>query len=469
MYDSPSSDYDIVDATPYARDPMAPLAKACKKYGVQLCFYYSQDQDWHDPDGTGNDWDYPHQKDFARYLREKVKPQLRELLTQYGPVGLIWFDTPLVITKSQSQDLKRFVHRLQPNCLVSGRVGHGVGDYGSMGDNQIPAGRVEGDWETPATLNDTWGFKTDDHEWKTTEYLLKLLVDLASKGVNYLLNIGPTAQGTIPPESVKRLREIGRWMRVNGQAIYGTQASPFPYEFDWGRITCKPGKLYLHFYKWPGERFKLVGLRNKVSRARLLAGGAAVGVTQSHDATRDEYAIELSLPRRAPDRRVSVVELQIAGTPNIEPLPLQQPDGSILLPAFMGRLRRAGADDAVKIDHSGIVQNWRKTGTTLAWTFKLSRPGTYAVQVLTTAAKYQPWKGGHQLVATVGSQQVKAIARDGEQVTSPRTRYFEERASTLGTIDLTQAGRHTLRLQATRIAKAVPVGVAVSAVRLVRV
>ncbi len=201
MYDSPCSPYDIVDATPFGRDPMKELARACRKAGIRLCFYYSQYQDWADPNGGGNTWDFDEsksKKDFEKYFRAKCLPQVRELLTQYGPIGLMWFDTPGEMTMDQSLELKQFVHSLQPRCLVSGRVGHEVGDYGSLGDNQIPRRAVGGDWETPATINDTWGFKRQDHHWKTTATLLYLLVDLVSKGVNYLLNVGPTAQGAYP-------------------------------------------------------------------------------------------------------------------------------------------------------------------------------------------------------------------------------------------------------------------------------
>ena len=216
LYQSPCCPYNIVDATPFGRDPLAELADACRAAGITLGFYYSQDQDWHDPGGSRNDWDFAAEdKDFAAYLERKVKPQLRELLTQYGPVGLIWFDTPYSISREHSIELRDFVHRLQPDCLVSGRIGNDVGDYGSLGDNQIPAGRVQADYETPATLNDTWGFKSTDHHWKSTETLLLLLIDLASKGVNYLLNVGPTAAGVIPEPSAQRLRAIGAWMRTN--------------------------------------------------------------------------------------------------------------------------------------------------------------------------------------------------------------------------------------------------------------
>ncbi len=145
MFASKADPYNIVSATPYKKDPMKDLARACRKRGIRLCFYYSQDQDWHEPEATGNTWDWPKKtkRGFAEYLEAKVKPQLTELLTKYGPLGLIWFDTSRQITRAQSLDLKRFVHKLQPDCLVSGRVGNDVGDYGSMGDNQIPSGRVK--------------------------------------------------------------------------------------------------------------------------------------------------------------------------------------------------------------------------------------------------------------------------------------------------------------------------------------
>ncbi len=328
MFHSRVSKYNIVDATPYRRDPMKALARACKKAGIRLCFYHSQDFDWHHPGGAGNEWDYQPIADnragfrrrFAGYLRDKVRPQLREILTNYGPIGLIWFDCPAHVTRAQSMDLKNFVHKLQPKCLVNGRVGNNVGDYGSMGDNQIPAGRVEGDWETPATLNDTWGFKSYDHKWKSVGRLLYLLVDLASKGANYLLNVGPTAEGIIPKASVDRLKEIGKWMKVNGEAIYGTSPNPYPYELPWGRITQKSGKLYLLLFKWR-RKLVLPGLRNKVKAAYLLRGGKKVQFSQTHDKAADHHAVELKLPARKPDKYISVVVLEIAGKTNVDESP----------------------------------------------------------------------------------------------------------------------------------------------------
>src|SRR5262249_34880876 len=157
-------------------------------------------------------------KDFDGYVERYVKPQVTELLTGYGPIGMIWFDTPRRISEQQSRELVELVHRLQPSCIVNGRVGNQIGDYASTRDNVIPTDQlVDMDWEVPATINDTWGYKSDDHNWKPAEELIRKLVDVASKGGNYLLNVGPTADGAIPEPSVERLLAVGRWLAANGE------------------------------------------------------------------------------------------------------------------------------------------------------------------------------------------------------------------------------------------------------------
>jgi alpha-L-fucosidase len=203
MFGSKASAYNVVDATPFHHDPLKDLAAACQRAGLRLCFYYSQTQDWHEPDGVGNDWDWPDEskKNFQRYYDDKVIPQVRELLTNYGPIGLIWFDTPRNITRQQSQQLADLVHQLQPMCLVSGRVGNNLGDYDSAGDNQISVGKVQRPWETPVTMNDTWGFRKDDHNWKSAQVLIRQFATTLSRGGNYLLNVGPTLEGVRPKAS----------------------------------------------------------------------------------------------------------------------------------------------------------------------------------------------------------------------------------------------------------------------------
>ncbi|HID08486.1 MAG TPA: alpha-L-fucosidase [Armatimonadetes bacterium] len=308
MYDSKVTTYDIVDATPFGRDPMKELAGACEKHGIKFCFYYSHVQDWHHPDAVGNDWDYDEsEKDFDRYFREKALPQVRELLTQYGPIGLMWFDTPKNISREHAEELKALVRELQPMCIINGRIGHNIGDYREMGDNQIPDEVVPGDWETPATINDTWGYKSTDHNWKSVKTLIFKLVDIVSKGGNYLLNVGPTAEGIIPEPSVERLLAMGEWLKVNGESIYGAGPTPFT-EFPW-RCTTKPGKLYLHMFERHAGDVEVPKLKGKVRRAYLLADAerAELPTKQTDD------GVAITLPSEAPDAIDSVVVLELEG------------------------------------------------------------------------------------------------------------------------------------------------------------
>ncbi|WP_316823835.1 alpha-L-fucosidase [Pedobacter miscanthi] len=231
MFNSPGNDFNIVKKTAFAKDPMVDLAKACKKYGLKLCFYYSLGRDWESPDAywahpgskSGNDWDFPDtlKKDNNRYIENKVKPQLKELLTQYGPVGIIWFDTPEGTTKVQSEDLRKFILNLQPNCIINSRIGNNMGDYG-VAEQKIESGKVLKPWESCITMSGKWGYSKFDKNWKSPELLVRNLVEIVCKGGNLLLNVGPTNLGDLPEQSVSNLQEIGKWMKVNGEAIYGT-------------------------------------------------------------------------------------------------------------------------------------------------------------------------------------------------------------------------------------------------------
>jgi alpha-L-fucosidase len=470
LFDSPCSEYDIVDATPYGKDPIKALARECAKAGIRLCFYYSQSQDWHDPDAMGNHWYYTDEgkKDFEAYLKRKCIPQVKEILTQYGPIGLIWFDTPFRITRAQSLRLKRLVHRLQPKCLVSGRVGNELGDYGSMGDNQHPVGPVKGEWETPCTLNDTWGFKSYDHNWKSVDYLVQLLVNCASKGVNYLLNVGPTAEGIIPKPSVDRLQKVGEWLKRNAEAIYGTAASPYPYDFEWGRVTQKKGKLYLHFAQWPRGRFTLLGLRNRVKGARILADRRAkVQVTQSHCRKTDTHVLELSLPRRRPDKPVSVVALDIVGEADVDTRPLQQPDGVISLPAHMAKL---SGPKSVYVGGDGAVGGWRSTAASLRWTFKVTQPGTFRVMVQTAMNRHRRHLyGNHDVRVTVERKSTKGRVGRKDMIMDEKVNIWHVAESACGKVTIDRAGRHTLVLKATKVDKKAMAGLNAAGVRLVPV
>lgn len=281
MFDSKVTDYDIVDATPYKKDPMKSLAAAARKRGIQFGFYYSQFQDWYEPNGGRNTWDYTEsKKDYQRYYREKAIPQIKELLSNYGPLGIMWFDTPGGMTKDQTRAFVNGLRKLQPQCLFSSRVGQGMGDYKDFGDSEVPPVPMEGAWESIYTHNDTWGYIERDFNFKSPKEIIQLLATVASRGGNLMLNIGPDGEGNIPYYSAKFLKETGDWLRVNGESIYGTTAGFIPKQ-PWGVTTEKPGKLYLQIFTRPNNDLLLVpGCLPQVNKVYALDGGQPLGFTK---------------------------------------------------------------------------------------------------------------------------------------------------------------------------------------------
>jgi alpha-L-fucosidase len=315
MWNSQTSDYNIVARTPWKRDPIQELAQATRKQGLKFGVYYSLGRDWQDPDVPtrdgyrSNSWDYPDEskKVFARYFERKVKPQVKELLTKYGPIAVMWFDTPEQITKAQSEELLRLIHGLQPGTIVNARVGNRLGDY-AVQEQKIPEGGEPHPWETCMTLNGHWGFHKTDDKWKPTETLVRNLVDITSKGGNFLLNVGPTGEGLIPAPSVERLKEVGQWMKVNGDAIRGTGACPLA-KLEWGRCTRKPAPdgstIFLHVFDWPKDGKLVVPLTGKVVSATLLATGKRLPVKAA------DQGVSVTLPAAAPDKISSTIVLKV--------------------------------------------------------------------------------------------------------------------------------------------------------------
>ena len=269
MYHSKCNKYNVVDSTPFGRDILCELQNACKKYDMRLGLYYSQAQDWHDPDGYIYGKENSH-KNFQAYLDRKCKPQLKELLTEYGDISLIWFDTPMYTTIEQSQSLIDLVKSIQPNCIISGRIGNHMGEYMTTGDNFIPRLPYEGDWELPATLNDTWGFNKYDNNWKNPDDIIRLLLKINSRGGNYLLNVGPDSLGNIPDESIQVLDQVGNFVQKNADAIFNTKrVDIYAYELEWAQFTRKDNKLFVHMLQ-PKIRIELLNVGNCVKRAYLL-------------------------------------------------------------------------------------------------------------------------------------------------------------------------------------------------------
>jgi len=319
MFDSKVSDYTVIH-TPYGKDIIRQFADACKEEGVTFCVYYSQMQDWEHPDADGNNWDYdPKKKNFERYFYGKVIPQVRELLTNYGPIGMIWFDTPYDMPIELCRILADEVRQCQPNCLINGRIGYGLGDYQQAADNSIPLLSRSEPWETPMTLNGSWGYSYLDDRFKQPAEVLENMVRIVGKGGNLLLNVGPDKNGEIPVASEQILSAVGRWLKINGESIYATDAAPnFPYIINWGDVTYseKNKILYLHVKKYPGfpYRIKLTGLITKVKEINLLATGEKLKFIQSYEQARDEQRLYIYLPEVPPDTDDTVIKVSLYGT-----------------------------------------------------------------------------------------------------------------------------------------------------------
>ncbi|MEY3349985.1 MAG: hypothetical protein RIQ50_96, partial [Bacteroidota bacterium] len=291
IWDSKVTDYDIMDASPYKRDILKELADACKEAGVKLCFYHSI-MDWHQPDAESKK-DYTHQHtphpDFATYREMYLKPQLKELIQKYDP-AVLWFDGEWIPewTEDQGRDLYNYLRNLKPDLVINNRVGKGragmqgmnkykdaAGDFGTP-EQEILEGTSDSDWESCMTMNDTWGFKKSDTKWKSSETLIHNLIDIAAKGGNYLLNVGPTAEGVIPAASVERLSEMGDWLKVNGEAIYSTHSTKKYKENDASFTISKDGSLVYAIITQPvsgelmlktvevkqGSKIYMLGLKN---------------------------------------------------------------------------------------------------------------------------------------------------------------------------------------------------------------
>ncbi len=335
LFNSRVSDFDVM-ATPFKRDILKELAEACRQEGIRICFYHSI-MDWHHPDYLPRrPWEIKDRPeagaDYERYIRT-MKAQIKELLTNYGDIGVLWFDGEWenTWTEARGRDLYDYVRSLQPRIIINNRVGasrsgmegfsenkESAGDFGTP-EQTIPAtGMGAGvDWETCMTMNDNWGYNKNDQAWKSSRDLIRKLVDIASKGGNFLLNVGPTAEGLFPEPSLERLATIGRWMKANGESIHGTQAGPFK-DLPWGRATRKDvfGKtiLYLHVFDWPGNgRLVVPGLRSGPRQAYLLADAGKTALA----CVREENAILLQVPAAAPDADDTVVVLELEGPPDI--------------------------------------------------------------------------------------------------------------------------------------------------------
>jgi alpha-L-fucosidase len=300
------------------------------------------------------------------------------------------------------------------------------------------------------------------------------MADVVSKNGNYLLNVGPTAEGLIPQPSVERLLEVGRWMKVNNQAIYGAAPSPFPYEFDWGAITVKPGKLYLHLVEWPVNEFVLYGLKNKVKAARLLAQPAtALKFKQTADLKAGLDVLRVSLPKTPPDKDVSVVALEIDGAPQVDAQLKQQPDGRVVLSPIFAEVRKASSESSLAIDNRGVATRWFNPQDALSWSFRCYRPGSYKVVLVTSESRGPQvgdlWEGGHTVRVAVAGQEIKGLVTEGEWRTNARNPRWRDLYTELGTVTLKGPALAQLTVQPESIRSEKRMGFTLREVQLVPV
>ena len=437
MFGSKCSDYDVVDATPFKRDIMKELADECQKQDIKFGFYYSQAQDWHHPGGHGNNWDKSLQKvSTDQYVFDKAVPEVRQLLTDYGPIGIFWWDTPRKMSQ-ESFDALHTLTKLQPTVITNDRLGEGYrGDYKTF-ERHIPQRAPVGqDWEVCMPISGSWGYKNGDNDFKSTEELIRNLVDIASKGGNYLLNVSPTGEGTLLPPAIERLKEVGQWMDVNGDAIYGTQQSPLP-KLDWGRCTARTGygqtTLYLHVFDWPKDGKLIVpGISQIALNARLLDGQVAIASALT------DAGLELTLPGSAPDENASVIELTIEGELKVK-VQLPKPDaaGKLILLAKDGYIHNNDGSKQAEIkEHDGVphVGYWVDNRAWVDWSIEIDKPGRYEVLATMSVAKKQTqFNFGFE-----GETSLATVASTGS--------YGDYQQNRLGVITVVKSGQKNFRI-----------------------
>jgi len=434
LFPSEVTDWDIADVSSYGKDLIGPLREAARRRGLKFGLYYSQAQDWIHKGGAkarmqdGEGWDEAHKGSFDEYLTAIAVPQVREILTRYQP-DILWWDTPVLMTTERA-DLLRPLIQLRPGLITNNRLGGGYAGDTDTPEQHIPATGIKGrDWETCMTLNNTWGYKSYDDNWKPTKTLVRNLIDIASKGGNYLLNIGPKPDGTIPQESIDRLKEVGKWMKVNGQAIYGTTACPTRLP-AWGRITTKAADevstLYLHVFDWPEDGKLPVAVSNEPVACNLLADAdRSFEVTQYQDT-----GLTVSLSGKTIDDLATVVVLEVKGQPEaIAYFVTQSDDGRVVLEASDAELTGALKVESKYGDPN--IGYWINKADTAQWNFKLTAPGKFNVVAE---------------LATNGQSRFSIAAGDSKiACEAPNTGGYDQfRKLDLGTLELGKAGTHRL-------------------------
>lgn len=464
MFRTAVTDYNIVDATPFGRDPMKELADACRREGLKLGFYYSHVREWNHPKAQsfekkgrgdlygnyGNFWDYPNenQKNLQEYIDQFDIPQIKELLTQYGDILTIWFDTPSQIAPWQGEQIKKVVYETQEGCLVNSRLSEEIPtDYMTMADDAIPASGMDIPWETPMTTHNGWGFVNNAHYLAAEDIVLRI-AEVAAKGGNLLLNVGPDANGKIPPQSKAAFLKVGRWLERNGEAIYGTRAAGLPYTPKWGQVTRKENAVYLILTGQAEGKLVLNGLESSVDACEVLgecrqlafsqAGGRleieAAGLrSMSSEGKEGEDEISIPVIKVSCQEKVRMREGLYAGE-----------DGSVQMAASAAQPHIEDPYSHMEVKN-GITELWTSEKDFLTWNFETDEDGVYRMQLVWDARGFWGLEDlGHEFEVSVNDAVYAAQVTDA----------FEEvhgiRHIAIGEIRL-PAGTHKVKLAAKKI------------------
>lgn len=436
MFDSEVSDFNIVDATPFGRDPMKELSAACHELGLGFGFYYSHNQDWTFPGATGGPKtdDNGNEASFKDYFYNKCKPQVKEICTNYGDLDFVWFDTPGDMKKEYVVELANMVRELQPNAMMSSRVGHGMGDYSSNGDMEVPTKNIEGLWETCDTNNDSWSYAWYDNNFKSPKEILNRLISTVGRGGTYLFNVGPDADGAIPEIGVKFLKEAGNWIKKYPQAIYNAGSSPWQHALPWGDVTTKGNSLFLSVFDWPQDgKLYLPGLDSNILSASLLNENDSkeIAFTKKNDWTVFE------LPFRPSESPVSVIEVKL--DVKVENAKVDTTLGVYPNIETLLRVEFAEVNDAVESEvkwmekfgewkHVNQVSEWNDNSK-VTWTVNVQEPGYYYLDL--------NYKGEDRLVWKTMTDE--GIIVQNQQAATEKYQYYN-----MGILEFKTSGKHTI-------------------------
>ncbi len=481
MFPSKVSSYNLFEATPWKRDFLKELADACRAEGLRFGLYYSHVREWHHPHASslephtlthygnyGNFWDYPQeeQKNLQTFLDKISLPQLREVLERYQP-DLLWFDTPSLLSPDQAQAFHSLVRSMCPHCLINSRIGKTAEwDYLSCGDNEIP--ELDGvDFETPMAMNGAWGYNTQPGKiYLPAKKYIADLITIASRGGNYLLNVGPDPLGCFQEEAKKLLKEVGEWLNLHGEAIYGTTAVRLC-EPVWGKITARRDTsiIYLFIQNWQAE-IVLRGLDSAVLKCTLLSTGQDVPFA-CRDFAGITRELVLSLPRNALEAIVPVIRVELSEPLRVCAETIEDEQGVIELKASRGKIEKPSDSRAV-LSGANTIECWREDDVHLSWQFTSAFAGEYTVEAELKADFFGEWDSGYTIHSECAGTHLSARFQLPDGYISKLCSY-ESKVLPLGALIL-EKGRHSITLSASEVVKSLKTwrGVSLAAVRLIR-